>query len=169
MMSLVSNLLHKRAQAELRSEEVPTDEVLSPRLRKLLVVVFALVALLAGNSAYLSSITFLGWMSGLTYQNYFYFLMVLLHLVLGFALIVPFWVFGVRHWRTAGHRPNRRAARMGKALFLVSLLVLASGVVLMRLEFLRIDDQTVRRVTYWLHVILPLVACWLFVLHRLER
>ena len=46
-----------------------------PRLRILLYVVFALFALLGENSVYLSSITFLEWWRGLTYQIYFYMVM----------------------------------------------------------------------------------------------
>ena len=54
-----------------------------PRLRLVLYVVFGLVALLGANSAYLASITFLEWIKGLTYENYFYQCMFLAHLVLG--------------------------------------------------------------------------------------
>ena len=43
-----------------------------PRLRIVLFVIFVLFALLGANSAYLSSITFLEWSRGETYQNYFY-------------------------------------------------------------------------------------------------
>ena len=66
-----------------------------PRLRWLLLAVFALIAVLGANSAYLASITFLEWLQGLSYQNYFYQLMFLAHLVLGLLLVVPFLVFGV--------------------------------------------------------------------------
>ena len=58
---------------------VPTKKkyvrAVGPRLRVLLYVVFALFALLGANSVYLSSITFLEWLRGLTYQNYFYMVM----------------------------------------------------------------------------------------------
>ena len=44
----------------------------SPRLRKLLYIVLALLALLVANSAYLASITALEWATSRTYQNFFY-------------------------------------------------------------------------------------------------
>ena len=65
-----------------------------PRLRILLYVVFALFALLGANSVYLSSITFLEWWRGLTYQNYFYMVMFGVHLVLGLLIVLPIILFG---------------------------------------------------------------------------
>src|SRR5215471_909011 len=59
-----------------------------PRLKKLLLFVFALVALLGANSLYLVSITILEWRTALTFQNYFYQVMFLLHLALGLLLLV---------------------------------------------------------------------------------
>ena len=64
-----------------------------PKLRILLYAVFALVAVLGANSVYLVSITGLEWFTGLTYQNFFYQCMFLLHLALGLLLIGPFIVF----------------------------------------------------------------------------
>ena len=43
-----------------------------PRLRRVLMVVFALVSLLGANSAYLLRITGLEWATGQTYQNYLF-------------------------------------------------------------------------------------------------
>ena len=74
-----------------------------PRLRKLLYVIFALVALLGANSVYLAAVTAVEWSTGRTYQNYFYQYMFLGHLVLGLVLIVPFVVFGMHaHARRRG-------------------------------------------------------------------
>src|SRR5438552_19147338 len=78
-----------------------------PRLRLVLYVVFGLVALLGANSAYLASITFLEWVKGLTYQNYFYQCMFLAHLVLGLSLVAPLVIFGALHIKNAHDRPNR--------------------------------------------------------------
>jgi hypothetical protein len=96
-----------------------------PRLRILLTVVFGLVALLGANSAYLVSLTFWEWLKGggVSYQNYFYQYMFLAHLILGFLLVLPFVVFGVFHIKNA-HNRNRRAVRVGYALFVVSLILL---------------------------------------------
>jgi hypothetical protein len=51
----------------------------SPRLRKLLYVIFALAALLGANAVYLASVTALEWFTENTYQNYFYQYMFLGH------------------------------------------------------------------------------------------
>ncbi len=67
--------------------------VIGPRLRVLLFGILVLFALLGANSAYLSSITFLEWFTGETYENYFYQLMFLGHLVLGLLIILPVIVF----------------------------------------------------------------------------
>lgn len=139
-----------------------------PRLRKLLLVVFALVALLGANSAYLAGITALEWAQGETYQNYFYQYMFLAHLALGLLLIVPFVVFGVVHLVNSRNRRNRRAVRVGYALFVVSILVLVSGLMLMRVSGLfDLKQPLARSVVYWLHVACPLAAGWLYWLHRL--
>ena len=90
-----------------------------PRLRLLLYFIFGLVALLGANSIYLASITFLEWLQGLSYQNYFYMLMFGAHLVLGLLLVVPVIVFGVVHIKNAHDRPNRRAVRVGYLLFVI--------------------------------------------------
>ncbi|HFC30016.1 MAG TPA: hypothetical protein ENJ44_03115, partial [Oceanospirillales bacterium] len=49
-----------------------------------------------------------------------------------------------------------------------SLLLLISGLVLTRgIPYVEIKNMQLRNYTYWLHVILPFVAMWLFVMHRL--
>jgi tetratricopeptide (TPR) repeat protein len=139
-----------------------------PRLRKLLYVVFALFALLFANSAYLGAITFLEWLHGQTYQNYFYQIMFLAHLALGLLLIVPFLVFGVLHMRNTMQRRNRRAVKVGYALFAVCLVLLVTGLMLFRIQGLfDLKQPAARSVVYWLHVGSPLAAVWLYVLHRL--
>src|SRR5262245_57047329 len=139
-----------------------------PKLRKLLYVVFGLFALLFANSAYLAAITFLEWLHGKTYQNYFYQLMFLVHLGLGLLLIVPFLAFGIIHMRNTMQRRNRRAVRVGYVLFAASLVLLITGLILFRIQGLfDLRQPTARSVVYWLHVGSPLVAVWLYVLHRL--
>jgi tetratricopeptide (TPR) repeat protein len=141
-----------------------------PRLRLLLNFIFGLVAVLGANSLYLSSITYLEWLhrdEGLVYQNYFFQLMFLGHLVLGLLLVLPFVLFGILHIRNAHDRPNRRAVRVGYGLFAISLVVLFTGVALMRFDFFSIKDPRIRSPLYWAHVITPLLALWLYILHRL--
>ena len=140
---------------------------IGPRLRVILLVVFGLVALLGANSAYLASITFLEWYRGETYQNYFYQFMFLGHLVLGIMLLAPFIAFGIGHIKNAYNRPNRRAVRVGYALFGVSLALLFTGVALMRVEGFEIKNPSTRSMAYWIHILSPLLAVWLYVLHRL--
>ena len=140
-----------------------------PRLRILLSAIFGLVALLGANSAYLLSITVLERVSGgdRLFQNYFYQYMFLAHLALGFLLLVPFIVFGIVHIKNAHDRPNQRAVRVGYLLFAVSLILLFSGVGLTRLSFFEIKNPIFRSGAYWAHVITPILAVWLYILHRL--
>jgi len=143
-------------------------EAVGPRLAKVLAAVFGLFALLSINSVYLAGVTALEWFSGATYQNWFYMNMFLVHLALGLLLVVPTVVFGLVHMGNTYDRRNRRAVRVGYGLFGVALVLLASGIVLMRLEgVIVVRDPAVRSVAYWAHVVTPLVAAWLFVLHRL--
>ena len=148
-----------------RKKYVP---VVGPHLKKLLILIFALVAVLGVNSVYLVSVTILERASGQTYENYFYQLMFLGHLLLGTLLILPVIIFGIFHIYNAWNRPNKRAVRAGYALFITSLILLASGVVLTRLEgIIVVKDPGVRSIAYWAHVISPLLVVWLFILHRL--
>jgi len=139
-----------------------------PRLKKLLYLIFGMFVILAINAVYLSTITISEWLSGETYQDYFYQYMFLTHLVLGLLVVLPVIVYGVIHIRNAHNRPNRRAVNVGYALFAVALVLLASGLVLTRgLPLIEIRQPQARDVAYWLHVITPLLAIWLFILHRL--
>jgi hypothetical protein len=134
----------------------------------LLAFIFLLFALLVVNSFYMSAITFAGWLTGATYENYFYLVMILMHLALGLLIVVPVIVFGIAHIRNAWNRPNRRAVLVGYTLFVVSILVLLTGVLLMRIDgLIVIKGELTRSVLYWAHVITPVAAMWLFVLHRL--
>ena len=141
---------------------------IGPRLKPLLWVVFGLFALLAVNSFYLSGVRVAEAATGATYQNWFYISMFLLHLAVGGLFVVPVIWFGLAHMRNARNRPNRRAVKVGYALFGTALVLLLSGIVLTRIEgVITVNDPAVRSVAYWLHVLTPLVAAWLFVLHRL--
>ncbi|MFM7102687.1 MAG: hypothetical protein ACKO3N_16135, partial [Verrucomicrobiota bacterium] len=144
-----------------------------PRLRVVLNVVWGLLALLGANSAYLLAVTFLEWLErarGVSYQNYFYQFQFLAHLVLGLLFVGPFLAFNVVHLRNTWNRPNRRAVGVGLVLFAASLVVLVSGVVLVRFDglgALQVRSATGRSAAYWAHVIAPLLCVWLYILHRL--
>ncbi|MDB5388220.1 MAG: response regulator aspartate phosphatase rapC [Planctomycetaceae bacterium] len=148
------------------------EPAVGPRLRYLMLVVFVLTALLGVNSAYLAAITWMEWWSeqwgtAEVYQDYFYLWMVLLHLVLGLLVVVPFLVFAGLHLRSASARPNRRAVRIGYALFGASVALLGSGLLLMRIGVVELRHPVVRGLVYGLHVAMPLVVIWLYWLHRL--
>ena len=92
-----------------------------PRLKSLLAGVFLLFALLTVNSVYLSTVTFLEWSSGVTYQNQFYLWNFLAHLVLGCLIVIPTIVFGVLHWRNVLTRVNPRAKAAGIATLIFAM------------------------------------------------
>jgi hypothetical protein len=129
MISMADDLLRTMQPSAQPKKYV---RAVGPRLRKLLYFIFALVALLGANSAYLVAVTAVEWATGRVYQNFFYQYMFLGHLALGLVLIVPFIVFGTVHLVAARNRRNRRAVRIGYALFAVSIAVLVTGVLLMR-------------------------------------
>jgi tetratricopeptide (TPR) repeat protein len=138
-----------------------------PRLRPLLWIILISFALLGANGFYLASVTVVTWYLGTTQQTFFYMLMIALHLLLGFLVIVPFLAFGCAHLATSWNRPNRGAVRYGLALLAVALILLISGVILVRIGAFEIRDPRVRGVGYWLHVLTPLAAIGLYVKHRL--
>src|SRR5437016_12682538 len=146
-----------------------------PKLRILLLFIFGLVAVLAANSVYLGAISFLEWLKSnpdTTYQNYFYMVMFGTHLALGLLLVLPVVVFGALHIKNAYNRPNRRAVKVGYTLFAVSLIVLITGLLLTRIDIFQFKDlglknPRARSLAYWVHVLTPLLAIWLYVLHRL--
>lgn len=149
------------------------QRAVGPRLRILLACVWVLLAILGANSAYLAAITFLEWWeraAGVSYQNYFYQIMFLVHLALGLVFAVPIVVFALLHLRNTWTRPNRRAVRAGLSLFLLILACLGTGVMLMRvdgLEILAVNASGPRTAAYWAHVLTPLACVWLYILHRL--
>ncbi len=141
--------------------------LVSPRVRPLLALVFLLFALLAVNSAYLGTVTLAEYLNQASYQDYFYLLMFLLHLMLGLLLLPPFVAFGLLHMHRARKIRNRYAIRAGLALYSCGLLLLFSGILLTRFGFFEVNDPLYRTAAYWLHVVTPVLAAWLFVLHRL--
>ena len=62
------------------TETTDKYEVVSPRLRKLLEVVFVLFAVLVVDSIYLGSVTFVQWLTGKNYEDYLYQSAFLIHL-----------------------------------------------------------------------------------------
>ncbi|MEM6640289.1 MAG: tetratricopeptide repeat protein [Pseudomonadota bacterium] len=144
------------------------EPVVGRRLQPVLMAVFALFALLSVTAVYLGATTFMEWYTQTTYQGYFYQVVFLAHLVLGMLIILPTIVYGIAHMRKAYFRPNRRAVRVGYALFAAAVGLLVSGLVLTRgIPFIEVKEPTARALAYWAHVALPVMCAWLFVLHRL--
>ncbi len=141
--------------------------VIGKKLRVLLVMVLGLFSILMANGIYLFFITWLQYFQGQVYENLFYQFMFLAHLILGFLLVAPVIVFGVGHFLAARNRRNRRAVKIGYALFAIALVVLLSGVLLTRQMGFDLKNPSIRNVVYWLHIITPIMAIWLYWLHRL--
>ena len=110
-------------------------------------------------------------MQGEERQGWFYLWMFLLHLILGLLIVVPTIVFGLVHLRNTYNRPNRQAVRAGWATFLAAILTFISGIALTRVDLggfrLDLTNDAWRSAAYWAHVAAPLMASWMFVLHRL--
>lgn len=140
----------------------------SPGLRRLLYVVFALAALLGLNSVWLGGVTLLGWLRQQNLETPLYHGMFLGHLLLGLLFIPPLVTFGVLHWRLAADHPNWRAVRVGKFLFFASLGVVLTGLLLIRFDGLpQVNQPQSRAVVYWLHLAFVPLSVWLYWLHRL--
>lgn len=94
--------------------------------------------------------------------------MFLLHLVLGLLLLTPFVIFAFFHLRATRKRRNRRAVRVGYALLWICLILLVTGILLTRISgLIELREPLARKITYWAHVLTPLLAIWLYWLHRL--
>ena len=144
-------------------------KAITPGLKRLLYVLFALFAVLGANSMYLVTITGLEAATGETYQNYFYQYMFLAHLVLGIAIVVPVIVFGMRYTSSNTLQPPEPEGGAGRlrAVHRQHRAPRQRRDPDAGLDFFEVRDPTVRKVSYWAHVIAPLVVAWLFVLHRL--
>lgn len=142
--------------------------VVTNPMRRLLLAVLVAVAVLIINSVYLATVSLIQWWTNEPLENAFYQSMFLFHLVLGLGVVLPALVFIGMHLRRAIQRPNRIAVRLGLATFISILIVFVSGIALTRgLPMFELREPTSRQIVYWLHVIAPVAAIWLFLLHRL--
>ena len=89
--------------------QVRVREVVGPGLRKLLVLVLVLFAILVVDSIYLGAITFVQWLQGTNLEGELYQGAFLIHLALGFLLIVPAIVFAGAHLARAIDRQTAHA------------------------------------------------------------
>jgi len=138
-----------------------------PRLKILLISLLVIFSFLTITAVYLGSITFMEWVNEETYQDYFYQIMFLVHLILGLAIVIPFIAFGIFHFKNTRKRLNRRAVHAGIALISVAVSLIFSGLLLVRFDFFEIRNPIIRDVGYWTHIVTPFICVWLFILHRL--
>jgi len=138
-----------------------------PWLRPLLWGILSGFAVLGATGVYLASAKVLTWWSGVPQTTYFYFCMYILHLLLGFLILAPFIAFGFAHLVTSWKRPNKAAIRYGIMLLVASIILMISGLMLVRIAPFEIKSPRVRDVGYWLHVGTPILAILLYVQHRL--
>ena len=143
-----------------KAKKNPPIRPVTPRLRIVLYVVLTLFGVLAANGLYLTSITWLQVATGNVFETHFYQLMFLMHLGMGLLLILPVVGFGFLHMWRSRHRRNRRAVKIGYALLAISLIILVSGLLLMRVGSFAIVNPTTRNVVYWMHFLTPLAAIW---------
>src|SRR5260370_9025762 len=88
----------------------PYEPAVSPRLRILLALIFAAVAVLGASGIYLLALSTLEIVKKpQTFQTFFSLSMLLGHALAVVAVIAPFMSFGFSPFSTAPHRPNRRA------------------------------------------------------------
>ena len=96
------------------------ERAVGPRLRLVLHLVLGGFVLLTLNALYLLGVRLLEHQTGELYQDHVYQFMFLGHLVLGLAVVVPFVVFGFRHWKNTRHRPPSATKRLGLSLIHIS-------------------------------------------------
>jgi tetratricopeptide (TPR) repeat protein len=144
------------------------EPAVGPRLKGLLLLIFAAFAVLGATGAYLASISFLNWWRRpVDYTNYAYLCLFLAHVGLGVAIVLPFLIFGLVHYSSARRRKNRLAVKLGLALFGVGLAVCLTGLTLIQIEGLpKLPTGLARSAVYWLHLITPIAAVGLYLWHR---
>lgn len=141
---------------------------IGPRLKGLLAFLFGTVSILGATGLYLLAIQILEWYRNQGYTNQFTHWMELVHILLGLVALGPFLFFGIYHWLTARSRPNKVAIRLGIILFFMGSIAFGTGFALVQLfDNLQLPTGSwSRKITYALHLITPLAAIWIYVLHR---
>lgn len=151
----------------METKDPPYRPLLTPSLRRLLTVVFVIFGLMTIDSLYLIAVRIAEATSATDYQGPFYLVLFGAHLIIGLLLVLPAVLFGAFHMVRAHRRPNHRAIAAGTALYASAILLIVSGLVLMRLGPFATDDPTLRAIAYWTHVLAPIAVIALFVMHRL--
>src|SRR5262249_38033993 len=133
--------------------------------------IFGSVAVLGATGAYLGSISLLEQARPLkdaTYSSGFSLWVLLIHVAVGVLIAAPFVFFGVYHYSTARHRKNKRAVKLGICVFISGFIVLVTGLLLIQIfPNMQLPQGTLsRRAVYWLHIVVPIAAVGLYILHR---
>ncbi|MEE2680946.1 MAG: multiheme c-type cytochrome [Planctomycetota bacterium] len=152
--------------------EVPrtsSPRAVTPRLRRILRWVLLGFGLMVIDSLYLLGVRFLDWLESGGSDTLLSIWAFLLHVILGLILVIPVIVYGIGHMRRARRSPNRNARRVGYVLFLAALVLLVSGVLLLRIDGLPALFASAEQhdIVWWIHVLVPLVVIWLFIAHRM--
>jgi tetratricopeptide (TPR) repeat protein len=138
-------------------------------LKILLYVIFAGFAFLAANGIYLAVIKAMDRLNPeQVYASNFYFSMLLAHIGIGAIGVAPFLLFGGIHWWTARNRENRVAVRLGIIVFLLGIVICATGFALIQIEGMpQLPTGSVGRwAIYFAHVLVPVLAIFAYVAHR---
>ena len=126
--------------------------VLQPWQRRLYRILLIPLGLIAANSIYLFAFT---------RDTAFFYAMLLLHLALGLAIAIPFFVFAATHAKRMIRMWNKRAKYAGLAIFSLAIVVVASGL------FMTFRGATLNNRAVWLaHVASVPLALVAFILHR---
>jgi Flp pilus assembly protein TadD len=126
--------------------------VLRPWQRRLYGILLVPLGLIAANSIYLAAFT---------RDTVFFYAMLLLHLVLGIAIAIPFFVFAITHAKRMIRMWNKRAKYAGLAIFSLAVICVASGL------FLTFRGATIPNRFVWLaHIASVPLALVAFILHR---
>jgi len=126
--------------------------VLRPWQRRLYRILLIPLGLIAANAIYLFAFT---------RDTSFFYAMLLLHLVLGIAIAVPFFVFAATHAKRMIRMWNKRAKYAGLAIFTLAIICVGSGI------FMVFKGATLHNRPVWLaHVLSVPLALVAFILHR---
>ena len=126
--------------------------VLRPWQRRLYRLLLIPLGLIAANAIYLFAFT---------RDTAFFYSMLLLHLALGIAIAIPFFVFALTHAKRMIRMWNVRAKIAGLSIFTLAAVCVSSGV------FMIFRGATLNNRAIWLaHVLATPLALVAFILHR---
>jgi Flp pilus assembly protein TadD len=138
------------------SEAAPSAQkpagVLRPWQRRLYGLLLIPLGLIAANAIYLYAFT---------RDTAFFYVMLLLHLTLGVAIAIPFFVFALTHAKRMIRMWNKRAKYAGLAIFTLAVVCVSTG------AFMTFKGATLNNRAIWLaHVFATPLALVAFILHR---